>query len=125
MTSIAITRWRTSVGMAAVAFMEASYTLMFATAKSGYSTTDKLPGCRGADAGRSTQARYRSGISSSRFAQTYRVCSGIKASLMAAKLQFEQWQPHIPRLATRREFLFKAGAGFGALALTALLTEEA
>jgi hypothetical protein len=42
-----------------------------------------------------------------------------------SKLGFCDWQPHIPRIATRREFLFKAGAGFGALALSALLNEEA
>src|SRR5438034_11612165 len=33
--------------------------------------------------------------------------------------------PHIPHNLTRRDFLFRAGAGFGALALTALLAEEA
>src|ERR1051325_9940031 len=39
-------------------------------------------------------------------------------------IEFQNWRPHIPRVATRREFLFKAGAGFGALALSALLAEE-
>lgn len=32
---------------------------------------------------------------------------------------------HIPQLLTRRDLLFKAGAGFGAVALSALLAEEA
>lgn len=34
-------------------------------------------------------------------------------------------RPHIPRALTRRDLLFKAGAGFGALALAALQAEEA
>jgi hypothetical protein len=33
-------------------------------------------------------------------------------------------RPHIPRIVTRRDFLFQAGTGFGALALAALLAEE-
>lgn len=33
--------------------------------------------------------------------------------------------PHIPLMLTRRDLLFKAGAGFGAVALSALLAEEA
>src|SRR5262245_40399129 len=32
--------------------------------------------------------------------------------------------PHVPRLTSRRDFLFKAGGGFGALALAALLRAE-
>ncbi len=43
---------------------------------------------------------------------------------MNTNLEFQPWKPHVPRIATRREFLFKAGAGFGALALSALLAEE-
>ena len=34
-------------------------------------------------------------------------------------------QPHIPHHLSRRDFLFQAGSGFGALALAALLEEEA
>src|SRR5579872_71835 len=34
-------------------------------------------------------------------------------------------RPHVPQHITRRDLLFKAGAGFGALALSALLAEEA
>ncbi|GIW80099.1 MAG: hypothetical protein KatS3mg105_1906 [Gemmatales bacterium] len=33
-------------------------------------------------------------------------------------------QPHVPRFASRREFLFQAGSGFGALALGALLDRD-
>src|SRR5687768_11078292 len=33
--------------------------------------------------------------------------------------------PHIPNLLSRRDLLFRAGAGFGAVALSALLAEEA
>src|SRR2546423_14894181 len=33
--------------------------------------------------------------------------------------------PHLPRGLTRRDLLFKAGAGFGAVAMSALLAEEA
>jgi Protein of unknown function (DUF1501) len=32
--------------------------------------------------------------------------------------------PHVPRLASRREFLLKAGSGFGALAFSCLLAED-
>src|SRR5205085_1272875 len=32
---------------------------------------------------------------------------------------------HVPRLTSRRELIFRAGAGFGALALAALLNEDA
>jgi Protein of unknown function (DUF1501) len=34
-------------------------------------------------------------------------------------------QPHVPALTSRRDLIFRAGAGFGALALSALLQEEA
>src|SRR2546426_6511786 len=40
-------------------------------------------------------------------------------------IRIQQWQPHIPRMVTRRDFLSRAGAGFGALALSALLAEDA
>lgn len=43
---------------------------------------------------------------------------------MKNSIQFVSWQPHIPRIATRREFLFKAGAGFGALALSSLMAQD-
>ena len=43
---------------------------------------------------------------------------------MPEDLRFHPWQPHIPRSVTRREFLTKAGAGFGALALSAMLAED-
>jgi hypothetical protein len=33
-------------------------------------------------------------------------------------------RPHVPRLTSRREFLFKAGGGFGALALAYLLQQD-
>jgi hypothetical protein len=33
-------------------------------------------------------------------------------------------QPHVPPLTSRRDFLFKAGAGFGAMALSCLMHEE-
>jgi len=33
-------------------------------------------------------------------------------------------QPHVPRFGSRRDFLLKAGGGFGALALSALLRHE-
>ncbi len=44
---------------------------------------------------------------------------------MSDQLTLRDWQPHIPRTVTRRDFLFKAGAGFGALALSAMLAEDA
>lgn len=44
---------------------------------------------------------------------------------MAQYLRFQSWRPHIPRLVTRRDFLFRPGAGFGTLALSALLSDEA
>src|SRR4051812_38421724 len=34
-------------------------------------------------------------------------------------------QPHVPRLASRRDFLLKAGGGFGAVALSAFLQQDA
>src|SRR5437899_2989652 len=33
-------------------------------------------------------------------------------------------RPHVPRLSSRREFLLKAGGGFGALALSCLLEHD-
>src|SRR5438132_12313669 len=44
---------------------------------------------------------------------------------MSEDVRFQQWRPHVPRQVTRRDLLFKAGAGFGALALSALLAEDA
>ncbi len=44
---------------------------------------------------------------------------------MRDDLRFREWAPHVPRLVSRRDFLYRAGAGFGALALSALLAEEA
>src|SRR5437879_2874010 len=44
---------------------------------------------------------------------------------MNQEIRIQPWQPHIPRMVTRRDFLSRAGAGFGALALSAMLSEEA
>src|SRR5216683_5965489 len=43
---------------------------------------------------------------------------------MNANWSFREAGSHVPRLRSRREFLFKAGGGFGALALSCLLNRD-